>query len=503
MTQELRPLAPGFPLWEARGLRQSSVLGATALALLTLARLAVATRTGLMSDEAYYWDWSRHLAPSYFDHPPMVAYLIRLSTAVLGDGTLAVHLPAIVLGALSALVLRRLVLQLYPQRQGLAWAAALSLCVVPLFAQGQMFTTPDAPLVFFSLCALSLLHDALNGRRAGWYGAGVAAGLALLSKFNAVLLVLVAYCIFTPEHRRWLRRPEPYLALAVAAAFTLPVLVWNAEHGWASLSFQFVERHRRHFTPALNLTRLLASQLTLSPQILLLCLYGGWYGRQRARAGDAAARWLLWFGAGLVGFFAIAGIFTLTLANWFELGWALLLVLGLAGLSTTRLRRGVAWAVVGSAGALTAGVLFQAATQRFPIPRRLNYTAESYGWDAAGTRLRQLIAASPDPRRTFVFSRRFQYSAQAAFAVPEATVTRVGGRRDQYDVWRRTDQLTGADAVFLDDDEFPAGPPPGLFERCEAAGELPITLGSRTVRTFRFWRCLQLDPARLPPSASR
>jgi 4-amino-4-deoxy-L-arabinose transferase-like glycosyltransferase len=460
----------------------------------------VATRTGLMADEAYYWEWSRRLALAYFDHPPMVAYLIRLSTGALGHGVLAVHLPAIVLGTLSALVLRRLVLELYPQRHGLAWAAALSLGLVPLFALGQMFTTPDAPLVFFSLCTLSLLHAALNGRPAAWYGAGLGAGLALLSKFNALLLVLAAvlYLVASREHRGWLRRAEPYLALLVAAAFTLPIVVWNWQHGWVSLSFQFVERHRRDFTPALNITRLVASQLTLSPQILLLCLFGGGYGLQRARAGDAAARWLLWFGGGVVGFFAIAGIFTLTLANWFEVGWVLLLVLGLAGLSTTRPHRAVAWAAVVSAGVLTVLVQFQAATQRIPVPRWFNYTLEAYGWDAVGARLRQLLAASPEPRRTFVFSRRFQYSAEAAFVVPEATITRLGGRRDQYDLWRRPAELAGADAVFLCDDEFPAGPPSELFERCQPAGELPITVGSRTVRTFRFWRCLRFDPARLP-----
>jgi hypothetical protein len=158
----------------------------------------------------------------------------------------------------------------------------------------------------------------------------------------------------------------------------------------------------------------------------------------------------------------------------------------------------VAWAAVVSAGALTGLVLFQAATQRIPIPRWLNYTVESYGWDAVGARLRQLLAASPDPRRTFVFSRRFQYSAEAAFAVPEATVTRLGGRHDQYDVWRRPGELAGADAVFLCDDEFPAGPPPELFQSCHSAGELPIAVGTRTIRTFRFWRCLRFDPARLP-----
>jgi len=174
-------------------------------------------------------------------------------------------------------------------------------------------------------------------------------------------------------------------------------------------------------------------------------------------------------------------------------------VLGLAALSGTRGRRAVAGAAVVSAGLLTLLVLFQAATQRIPVPRWFNYTLESYGWDAVGGRLRQLLAASPDPRATFVFSRRFQYSAEAAFAVPEATVTRLGGRHDQYDLWRRPGQLAGAEGLFLCDDEFPAGPPSELFDRCEPTGELPITAGGRTVRTFRFWRCLRFDPSRLPP----
>src|SRR5207253_7639997 len=66
------------------------------LALVAL-RLVAAAWTPLTFDEAYYWMWSKHLAPGYYDHPPMVALVIRLGTMIAGDTELGVRLVSILL----------------------------------------------------------------------------------------------------------------------------------------------------------------------------------------------------------------------------------------------------------------------------------------------------------------------------------------------------------------------------------------------------------------------
>src|SRR5437899_10971482 len=66
------------------------------LALVAL-RLVAAAFTPITFDEAYYWMWSKHLAGGYYDHPPMVALVIRLGTLIAGDTEFCVRLVSILL----------------------------------------------------------------------------------------------------------------------------------------------------------------------------------------------------------------------------------------------------------------------------------------------------------------------------------------------------------------------------------------------------------------------
>ncbi len=88
------------------------------VAALTVLRLWAAGALGLAADEAYYWLWSKNLSFGYFDHPPMVAVLIRASTAVFGDTEFGIRWLSVLLGAAASLGVWRLVWRLTPAR---AW----------------------------------------------------------------------------------------------------------------------------------------------------------------------------------------------------------------------------------------------------------------------------------------------------------------------------------------------------------------------------------------------
>src|SRR5688572_7253313 len=68
-----------------------------------LVRLIIAALTPLFPDETYYWEWSRHLATGYFDHPPMIAWLIRAGTLLAGDTPLGVRLFPVIAGVVAGL----------------------------------------------------------------------------------------------------------------------------------------------------------------------------------------------------------------------------------------------------------------------------------------------------------------------------------------------------------------------------------------------------------------
>lgn len=189
----------------------------------------------LYADEAYYWMWSRHLATGYFDHPPMVAWLIRAGTAVL-PGEPGVRVLFLVCGAL-AVVFAGLIGREMSDDPRVPAVAAILAATSPILMLTGGLALPDAPVAAAYAGATWLLARA-RGR--GWITAGVAVGLALLSKYTAALLApaLVLLVLLDPELRRQLRTPWPWLGGAVAVLIFLPNLLWNASHGWVTIVVQ-------------------------------------------------------------------------------------------------------------------------------------------------------------------------------------------------------------------------------------------------------------------------
>ena len=218
---------------------------ARGVALLVLAmmaaRLAGAAAAPLAFDEAYYWRWSKHLAAGYYDHPPLVALVIRIGTALAGDTQLGVRLFSTLLGIPATWAVWRAAALLFGDRT-LAATAALYFNLTLIVAVGTVIVTPDAPLLTasaFVLFFLAKVHQ--TGRGAWWLAVGLAVGSALAAKYTALIFgaSILAWLLLVPEQRRWLATPWPYLGGVVAFAVFAPVILWNAEHGWASFIKQF------------------------------------------------------------------------------------------------------------------------------------------------------------------------------------------------------------------------------------------------------------------------
>jgi 4-amino-4-deoxy-L-arabinose transferase-like glycosyltransferase len=455
-------------------------------------RIFILPWLGLFNDEAYYWEWSRRLALSYYDHPPLVAYLLRVSTALFGDTQGGVHLPALILSALTSVVLFRLVLDLFPGNRPLAWWSVLAVQSMPLFALGAVFTTPDAPCALVWLLTLRFVWSAHGGRARHWYLAGLCGALGILSKYVFVLSLVgvLAFLLSSPSSRTWLRRREPYLGVAIMALGAVPILIWNARHDWASFSFHLIERHHGRFHPLANVGRLLTAQLAASPLLFAACLVGGWRSYERARSGDEVHRFLLCSSMGILGFFAIVGVLTPVNPNWFIFGYSTLAISACAAMLEAKRRLLRAW-VVGSG--LVSGALFylQALTLAVPIPPSTDFATDLNGWSTIGRKVDELRGTMPRPERTFVLTPRFQLSALVAFyGSHEATVTRLGGRRDQYDYWRSEAQLPGEDAIVLTDDRSRVDPVSDYpFARCEQSPDLNLAFHGRSYRSIHLWRC--------------
>ena len=206
---------------------------------LTVLRVALCGVTELLPEEAYYWTYAKHPALGYFDHPPMVAWIVAAGTTLFGDTPLGVRFMTMVLWIATAGLVFVTGRMWFSRR--VALAATLVYTLLPVYVGMGLIVTPDGSLLFFWMATLYLISQALHsGRGSYWLAAGITFGGALLSKYYALLLApsLLWFLLLSPKHRHWLRCPLPWVALLVALAVFSPVIIWNAQHEWASFVFQ-------------------------------------------------------------------------------------------------------------------------------------------------------------------------------------------------------------------------------------------------------------------------
>jgi 4-amino-4-deoxy-L-arabinose transferase-like glycosyltransferase len=257
-------------------------------------RLLFAATFPLAADEAYYWQWSRHLDLGYYDQGPLIAWLIRLGTLILGDTELGVRLPGILANLGAGYVVYRYGRDILND-PGLGLALTLAYGASIIFGLGAVLATYDNPQNLFWLLVLYFTARALfRNEPWAWRPAGVAAGLGMLSKYSSVLLpgLVFLYLAAHPDRRTWLKRKEPWLAVLWAALVYAPNLYWNLAHGGAALRHTLAHTQGEWHVTTLDF---LAEQAGMVGPILFVFLVIGWVrGIRSARRGSHPAAFLAW-----------------------------------------------------------------------------------------------------------------------------------------------------------------------------------------------------------------
>ena len=256
------------------------------VAALVLLRLVGAAWMPLTFDEAYYWIWSKNLAFGYYDHPPGVALVIRLGTMIAGDTELGVRLVSILLALPMSYAVYRTAEILFGGRK-LAANATILLNVTLMAAVGTLIVTPDSPLLVASSFVLFFLAKVLeSGRGAWWLAVGAAAGLALLSKYTALLFgpAILIWLISAPNLRRWLISPWLYLGGLVALIVFSPVILWNADHHWVSFIKQLGRSHIDQFRLSF-VAELIPTQMAFATPLVFILGAMGLYALMRREGG--------------------------------------------------------------------------------------------------------------------------------------------------------------------------------------------------------------------------
>lgn len=489
-----------------------------------LARLVLAAIVPVLPDEAYYWEWSRRLAPGYFDHPPGIALAIRAGTALLapiGESAsgVAVRLGSVLCGWIAGLATIAMARRL--AGDGAALRAALVIACIPLAAAGLVLATPDAPLLAATAVTLYCVVRAIRHAPGSppsfrwWVAAGFALGAAFASKYTSIFVpagVVIAMLV-RRELRVRFREPGPYAAALVAALVFMPVILWNARHGWISITYQVSHglsaphglalaaawRHEGDF---------LGGQAGLASPILFVMLAIA-AGRALGRRASAAAFMLGVVSVLTFGFFLYSATRQRVEPNWPSPAYIPAIVLLAAARWSAN---GERWfrGGIALAGLVSAVIYAHAVVPVLPIPPGRDPVARAFGWEAvargADSAARQATAASGEA--TWLAGDRYQEAAELAFHVesnPTTFAINLSGRPNQYDLWPRfPDRARGGDNLLLvldDSDE-----PPGTIERLApffasvARGDrLVLRRGGDAIAARRLWLLLGWG-GRWPPT---
>jgi 4-amino-4-deoxy-L-arabinose transferase-like glycosyltransferase len=410
-----------------------------------IVRLAIAALTPLFPDETYYWEWSRRLALGYFDHPPMIAWLIRAGTLVAGQTPLGVRLCPVLAGVVGTFFVCASARRVAGDRAALF--AAIVFAVMPLSAAGLVLATPDAPLLAAVSATMYALLRALgrpprSRASIGWWCAtGAALGLALCSKYTAVLFPLGVFIALLSrgDLRLRLKEPGPYIATVVAVLVFAPVIAWNARHDWISFAFQL--RHGFGDAAGSPLKReleFIGGQLGLvSPILFAMCVLA--VARSRNDPLFPLYHLLAIIPIVVFVFFMYSATRRRVEANWPAIAYlpAVLLLVAYGGNERWDkwLRGGIALAAI-----LTLVTYVNAFVPILPVPARRDPAARASGWDDLARAVDRVYAKRLplSSYRTFVAADRYQEASELAFHLPthpETLALNLAGRANQYDLW--------------------------------------------------------------------
>ena len=511
--------------------------------LVALYHLFIIGAVGPGDNEAYYWTWSKNLDLSYFDHPPMVAYLISLTTAIGGDSVFFLRIGTVLLFCITSLLIYLLAFEISGSRQTAFFSLGL-VNIIPLFFIAGILTVPDAPLSVFWLLYLYLLIRVAKGISWWhWYLMGFVLGLALLSKYFAILLVpsTLFFLLSDKKLRPYLKSVHPYAALVLSGFVASPIIFWNMREGWASFAYQLSTRHEGGVFWD-NLWTLVIGQFGVVTPILLLCFIAVLFffvkrGFFRP-GGDIRDKFIVLTSAPTLVFFYIVMCLTNDAEpHWPGLGYIPLLI-GAVCLYPEILvkRRNLnvrfsqkRFSAFGFLRIWTKGVrafklfvgtaviiplifiLFMNIQLFYPLYRpaissidnpsdltgwevgQYDATSDLFGWPEVAERVRKIsLEMTEEGKKPFIFSSHYNVVSQLSFALKDTkTVFCLSDSIDQFDFWQDTEGLIGKDAIYICTNRYYFPPQDGyMFESIEGS-ETIVTLraGTYKARENYIYRC--------------
>lgn len=420
-----------------------------------LVNMLQAIFTELANDEAYYWMYARKLDFGYYDHPPMIALMIRAGGLLL-HGELGVRLWVAFLSSLSIPVLFELCgrrdLRLF----------IFSFCAITVFQVYGFIAVPDSPLLFFT--ALFFLAYRNYTREDSIRNATLVAiciALLLYSKYHGLLVIFFTVL----SNLKLFRRKSLYLIIAIVIAAYLPHILWQVNNDYPSWQYHILNKSQSAYSPADSLEFIGGTLMIAGPLVSLLLVYAF----IRSRGGDAMLRAMRFTFIGFVLFFFASTFNSRIEANWMAASVVPLFVVGFGYISDhPTLRK---WMIGLS---LVSAIIFAFArinliSDVVPVAGS-KAMPEFYGWKKWSAQVREHSHGLP-----VVILNSYQHASKYSFYndTESVSLNTIAYRRNQYDIWDMIDHVQGK-SIALVYNGFDGSGPVERFQTDHGEAEIQI-----------------------------
>ncbi len=467
------------------------------VAALTLWRAYLSATIQLHPDEAYYWLYSRRLDFGYFDHAPLVGYLIRLTT-FFSSQELWVRFGGILETVIVSVISWVLSIQLFDDRK-IASASVITLNVLPLTMAGSVIMTPDNPLFLFVGLTIYFCWQIVATQKVRyWYLLGIAFGLALLSKYTGVLVAPSLFIfILATDERRWLKTVHPYAAFLLGCAFFLPVIYWNSRHQWISFAFQLKHGLGGDTYDLSHVLTYIGGQMAVASPVLWLA--GAYASVLYLFKKEKRKLFLSLTFLPTILFFAYSSLKRTAAANWPCTAYVIFGILVshyLLDGSKGKERLWTIGVILSLILSLTAGL--HARFGVIPMAKISPSLAEAdatqffFGWRELARELEK------DPSIKLVITNNHLVVEETIYYTRERIFADVNWRYpgpNQYGLWKIPDRVIGAEGVCINivgkEGSLPCG---DYFTSLGNESTLPVIRDNRVIRTYHIVRGFGFKP---------
>ncbi len=264
--------------------------------------LAQAASTELIADEAYYWVYSKFLSWGYFDHPPMIALLIKCGYSFFHNES-GVRLICALLSVFTLVIIESLIDKKNPF---LFYTIALSIGFLQI---AGFLAVPDTPLLFFTVVffyCYRLFLQTINWRNALLLAFSIV--FLFYTKYHGLLVVLFTILSNLKLLRRW----QIWLVAVFVLILFSPHLFWQWQNDWVSFRYHLFESNVSVYKFSYTTEYLLGQILLCGPLAGFILLPAAFLYRAKNET-EKALKFTL---AGMLVFFLLSSFRGKVEANW-------------------------------------------------------------------------------------------------------------------------------------------------------------------------------------------